>query len=175
MRARYYDPAIGRFISEDPIRFAGGDVNLFAYTANNPVNFVDPWGLAWQCGPKGCDNYALGRNGIPGFEPGKGAMRTLETYGPAFHDFAVYHDYSVHYLTGLGVPDIVANVPTMGPSYVAAVAANTYETVATAVGKISDSVLDRLSFGSGSDDQRYVGGDGGGGNGGSGGVSGGGK
>jgi RHS repeat-associated protein len=27
MRARYYDPAVGRFISEDPIGFAGGDVN----------------------------------------------------------------------------------------------------------------------------------------------------
>jgi RHS repeat-associated protein len=46
MRARYYDPQIGRFISEDPIRFAGGDVNLYAYAGNNPVNFVDPFGLA---------------------------------------------------------------------------------------------------------------------------------
>jgi RHS repeat-associated protein len=45
MRARYYDPQIGRFISEDPIRFAGGDVNLYAYVGNNPVNFADPYGL----------------------------------------------------------------------------------------------------------------------------------
>jgi RHS repeat-associated protein len=28
MRARYYDPLVGRFISEDPIGFEGGDVNL---------------------------------------------------------------------------------------------------------------------------------------------------
>jgi RHS repeat-associated protein len=41
MRARYYDPAIGRFISEDPIGFEGGDVNLYAYASNNPVNFFD--------------------------------------------------------------------------------------------------------------------------------------
>lgn len=44
MRARYYDPDVGRFISEDPIGFEGGDVNLFAYVLNNPLNFIDPEG-----------------------------------------------------------------------------------------------------------------------------------
>jgi RHS repeat-associated protein len=43
-RARYYSPALQRFISEDPIGFAGGDANLYAYVANNPVNFSDPLG-----------------------------------------------------------------------------------------------------------------------------------
>nr|WP_320194132.1 RHS repeat-associated core domain-containing protein [uncultured Desulfobacter sp.] len=47
MRARYYDPAMGRFISEDPLGFDGGDVNLYAYVQNNPVMSVDPLGL-WQ-------------------------------------------------------------------------------------------------------------------------------
>ena len=46
MRARYYDPHVGRFISEDPIGFGGGDVNLYAYVGNNPLLFIDPWGLA---------------------------------------------------------------------------------------------------------------------------------
>ena len=32
-RARYYDPKFGRFITKDPIGFAGGDVNLYAYVA----------------------------------------------------------------------------------------------------------------------------------------------
>ncbi len=45
MRARYYDPSVGRFISEDPLGFGGGDVNLYAYVRNNPVMFIDPWGL----------------------------------------------------------------------------------------------------------------------------------
>jgi len=45
MRARYYDPSVGRFISEDPIGFDGGDVNLYGYVLNNPVHFVDPLGL----------------------------------------------------------------------------------------------------------------------------------
>ena len=44
-RARYYDPRWGRFISEDPIRFAGGDVNVYAYVQNDPINWIDPWGL----------------------------------------------------------------------------------------------------------------------------------
>jgi RHS repeat-associated protein len=45
MRARYYDPTVGRFISEDPLGFGGGDVNLYAYVRNNAVNRVDPNGL----------------------------------------------------------------------------------------------------------------------------------
>jgi RHS repeat-associated protein len=49
MRARYYDPDIGRFISEDPIGFGGGDVNLYAYVGNNPVIYIDPNGLlTWK-------------------------------------------------------------------------------------------------------------------------------
>ncbi len=43
-RARYYDAKVGRFISEDPIGIAGG-INLYVYTANNPMNFIDPYGL----------------------------------------------------------------------------------------------------------------------------------
>lgn len=44
-RARFYDGTLGRFISEDPIGFAGGDVNLYGYVWNNPLHFVDPFGL----------------------------------------------------------------------------------------------------------------------------------
>ena len=44
-RARYYDAAIGRFVNEDPIGFAGGDTNLFRYVNNSPLNYVDPSGL----------------------------------------------------------------------------------------------------------------------------------
>ena len=43
-RARQYDPNLGRFISEDPIGFAGGDVNLYAYVRNRPIDKTDPHG-----------------------------------------------------------------------------------------------------------------------------------
>jgi RHS repeat-associated protein len=36
-RSRYYDPKPGRFISEDLIRFAGGE-NFYAYVGNSPPN-----------------------------------------------------------------------------------------------------------------------------------------
>jgi RHS repeat-associated protein len=44
--ARYYHPALQRFISEDPIGFAAGDVNLYAYVANAPLDFSDPSGMS---------------------------------------------------------------------------------------------------------------------------------
>jgi len=44
-RARYYDPTIQRFLGEDPIGFGSGDFNFYRYVANDPVNFIDPWGL----------------------------------------------------------------------------------------------------------------------------------
>ena len=46
-RARYYDPKIGRFISEDPIGFEGEDLNLYRYAFNNPMIFVDPYGTSF--------------------------------------------------------------------------------------------------------------------------------
>ncbi|WP_338849532.1 RHS repeat-associated core domain-containing protein [Massilia sp. W12] len=49
-RFRYYDPAIGRFISQDPIGLLGGS-NLFAY-ADNPIDWIDPLGLSVGRKPK---------------------------------------------------------------------------------------------------------------------------
>ncbi|QHQ28837.1 putative rhs family protein [Xanthomonas albilineans] len=43
-RARYYMPELGRFISEDPIKLAGG-VNGYAYVGENPISYFDPIGL----------------------------------------------------------------------------------------------------------------------------------
>ncbi len=43
-RARYYSPTYARFISADPIGFAGG-MNLYAYANGNPISVTDPLGL----------------------------------------------------------------------------------------------------------------------------------
>ncbi|NTV30028.1 MAG: hypothetical protein HGA80_08125 [Candidatus Omnitrophica bacterium] len=42
---RDYDPATGRWTAKDPIGFNGGDVNLYGYVEDDPVNLVDPMGL----------------------------------------------------------------------------------------------------------------------------------
>lgn len=44
-RARYYSPTWGRFISEDPLGFGGGQNNFYAYVGGNPVTYIDPLGL----------------------------------------------------------------------------------------------------------------------------------
>ncbi len=43
-RSRYYDPDTGRFLTEDPLDIAAGDLNLYRYVFNNSVNLKDPDG-----------------------------------------------------------------------------------------------------------------------------------
>jgi RHS repeat-associated protein len=61
-RARYYDPAIGRLLSEDPLEFGSDDLNLYRYVRNSPTGRADPTGLGdgLPCGtraPAICDCY----------------------------------------------------------------------------------------------------------------------
>ncbi len=44
MGFRYYDPTNCRFLTRDPLGYAGG-INLYAYCRNNPINRADPLGL----------------------------------------------------------------------------------------------------------------------------------
>ncbi|MFO0929428.1 MAG: tandem-95 repeat protein [Gemmataceae bacterium] len=45
-RARYYDPQTGRWLSQDPLGFAAGDIDLYRYSRNTPTKTTDPSGLA---------------------------------------------------------------------------------------------------------------------------------
>jgi RHS repeat-associated protein len=58
--ARLYDPVVGRFISPNPIGFAGG-MNLYGYCFGNPVGAVDPSGLdaGWAGNPTANDPYGF--------------------------------------------------------------------------------------------------------------------
>jgi RHS repeat-associated protein len=44
-RARYYSPVLARFVSEDPLGFAGSGSNFYTYAADAPINLIDPLGL----------------------------------------------------------------------------------------------------------------------------------
>lgn len=44
LRARYFDPANGSFVGEDPLGFGAGDANLYRYVFNSPTNYTDPSG-----------------------------------------------------------------------------------------------------------------------------------
>jgi RHS repeat-associated protein len=55
-RARYYDPQVGRFVNEDPIRFDAGDENFYRYVGNDSVNDSDPSGLAGRKHPSPTPN-----------------------------------------------------------------------------------------------------------------------
>ena len=57
-RARAYHPKLGRFTSEDPTLFDGGDYNLFRYCHNDPVDMTDPMGL-FDVGYEGYGTFTL--------------------------------------------------------------------------------------------------------------------
>ena len=61
LRARYYNPVVGRFLQEDTYR--GDGLNLYAYCANNPVGYYDPSGHVKNNCPPGA---AANANNTPG-------------------------------------------------------------------------------------------------------------
>jgi RHS repeat-associated protein len=66
-RARYYDSTGGRFLSEDPAGFEGGD-DFYPYAGNNPVIFSDPFGLQSSI-PPGCSPPFASPCGPPAYGP----------------------------------------------------------------------------------------------------------
>lgn len=84
LRARFYSPALGRFLTQDPIGFAGGDENVFVYAMNQPTVMTDVFGLQ---GDDESKSYAQQMCEIFSFDPescGPG-----DPPGPAPGDFAV--------------------------------------------------------------------------------------
>jgi uncharacterized protein RhaS with RHS repeats len=85
-------PEIGKWTAKDPILFAGGDSNLFGYVSNDPVNWVDPWGLYTEVVQWGRSPGRAGRWGhISGNINGQNwsfGPAGWDTKNPNFSDYA---------------------------------------------------------------------------------------
>ena len=137
-RARYYDPAEGRFIGADPLAFAAGDVNLYRYVGNSPALLTDPSGLDATKIPrqvsllrKASHNYELGlllqmeaiedaKNDVPLKDCNNKLNKGLELQKQATHEI---HDATY---------EIVTNIP------------DTSSLIDFVVGEISSYVVDAI-------------------------------
>jgi RHS repeat-associated protein len=130
--ARDYDPSIGRWTAKDPIDFAGGDANLYGYVSNDPVDWIDPFGLKWLAGIN--DPPAMGsKNARRGFQPGDPVMRFFERYVPNFYETSKHHDAMLDCLgvkNAWGDPEsIMVNILTMPIAFETAWLSNIYQTL----------------------------------------------
>ncbi|WP_375576637.1 RHS repeat-associated core domain-containing protein [Paracidovorax oryzae] len=90
-RSRYYDPAVGRFISEDPIGFLGG-INTFIYPLD-PYSWIDPTGLAgFRACPCVCKNILAGLN--------VGPHSKIKKIGGLYDSHHIYQDKALEGLPG---------------------------------------------------------------------------
>src|SRR5690606_7769195 len=69
-RARWYDPATGRWMSQDPIGFNAGDVNLYRCVGNSAIQHADPSGLVEEPG--------FGESLIPIWGSGKSSLHHFQ-------------------------------------------------------------------------------------------------
>src|SRR4051794_30662572 len=90
-RARYYDSGSGRFISEDPITFSGGN-NFYSYVSNNPADLIDPNGLRFTVhGDRECFNRA--KQYLMTFAPSTRAFFQFAENSPEEFVVDVYSDF----------------------------------------------------------------------------------
>nr|WP_301286269.1 RHS repeat-associated core domain-containing protein [Serratia nevei] len=89
-RYRYYDPEVGRFVSKDPIGYAGG-LNVFQYVPN-PTGWIDPLGLA-SC-PCDCEKVLADA----GLEVGPHSQMASKTRGTLNDSHHIYQDKAVESL-----------------------------------------------------------------------------
>jgi len=120
--ARDYDPQTGRWTAKDPLLFAPGETNLYAYTSNDPVNHIDSNGLfGWTSGFTVGAGYGWGGSlsvGV-GFDLSRGFF-LFASGGTGPHggisagcglEFTVYNDFDQY--AGRG-SEVGANIPIGG-------------------------------------------------------------
>ncbi|MDA3835310.1 MAG: RHS repeat-associated core domain-containing protein, partial [Spirochaetales bacterium] len=83
--ARDYDAGTARWTSKDPIRFGGGDTNLYGYVLADPINLVDPSGLWYfDLNLTGAATGTLGPGGTIGVQIGPSGVNFYYGFGLGF-------------------------------------------------------------------------------------------
>ncbi|NHZ66931.1 hypothetical protein F1735_32430 [Massilia sp. CCM 8694] len=112
---RFYDPDIGRFISQDPIGLDGG-ANLYAYTPN-PTGWMDPWGWCATALGKNMEAAGIHRpaNTTPHHIGGDTSIRSLPARN-ILKAHGIHHDDALNgvflpnrFNTDLSIPGILHN------------------------------------------------------------------
>jgi len=112
--ARKYDTYTGRWISKDPIRFDGGDTNLYGYVMNDPVNAVDPSGLM-GVGSDKRRNDVGGGGGANGFSGRSGYELKIKSNSAGEVCGRSYSGHAFDRMQGRGItPSVVENTITTG-------------------------------------------------------------
>ena len=105
-RARYYDPALNRFISRDPLGYAGSPINLYEYCDDDPLDATDPSGLNtihWPWGePTPTPPQPLPVTPTPGLpEPNWGLL--APGFGPGVATFSINAPLNSELFTTFGL------------------------------------------------------------------------
>ncbi len=117
LRARQYDPEVGRFASADPVLGSLGEpqtLNRYAYVSNNPLTSTDPSGLS-ACNPQAGDQLYAACQRWASWDAFTSAVNAWQIAHPNPMDFWTAMDLV---MTGVGfIPvfgDIVSTVYFLG-------------------------------------------------------------
>ena len=114
---RYYDPALGRYLTPDPIGLAGG-FNPYVYCLNDPVNLIDPFGLEFSDILPGIKKAIV--------EGAKGGTYAVGEAAKATTDLTLHGDPLAQTVLGVAfvseaVPLVSAAAITTAPSVISAI------------------------------------------------------
>ncbi len=132
-RARSYDPRVGRWLTEDPTGYSAGDMNLYRYCGNSPVDLVDPSGLCYS-----------GLVGSVASAIGKGVSSIVSTYVDAAAYLGGVGAASIDYTLGTNLASL--GTPSVHPSSPVSSVGSSVQTSLTGIGQLTPFVQGVSAF-----------------------------